>query len=189
MGSGNSVNGETHWPEEVLIGQLQQLVCVPGKIIGQWGTFNSPVATVSSVFPFGRHLLRKLVGQSLQYLSSVKHKQIKNNNRSCGSGAGGVEDCKGFPPPSAPTTNAASPRVPLGSLVSNTPTATPSRRTLTEDVGSPGAIDKVGGDGRKDERSPVIRGETTAASGAKSAARAQPMSALSGFMLMSVLLQ
>ena len=34
LGSGNSVNGETHWPEEDLIGQLQQ--CVIGKLIGQW---------------------------------------------------------------------------------------------------------------------------------------------------------
>ena len=57
-----------------------------------------------------------------------------------GLGAGGVEECKGFSPSSVPTTNAASPRVPLGSLVSNTPTATPSRRTLPEDVGSAGAI-------------------------------------------------
>ena len=55
--------------------------------------------------------------------------------------AGGVEECKDFSPPSrAPTTNAASPRMPLGSLVFNTPTATPSRRTLTEDLGSAEAL-------------------------------------------------
>ena len=42
---------------------------------------------------------------------------------------------------------------------------------------------------KEDERSPVIGGETAAASGAKSAARAQPMSALPGFVLLSVLLQ
>ena len=39
-----------------------------------------------------------------------------------------------------------------------------------------------------DERSPVIREETAAASGAKSAARAQPMSALLGFVPRLVLL-
>ena len=44
---------------------------------------------------------------------------------------------------------------------------------------------------KEDERSPVIRGETVVASnGAKSAARAQPMSALPGFiLLLPVLLQ
>ena len=42
---------------------------------------------------------------------------------------------------------------------------------------------------KEDERSPVIRGETAASSGAKSAARAQPMGALPGFVLLSVLLQ
>ena len=39
------------------------------------------------------------------------------------------------------------------------------------------------------KRSPVIRGETGVASGAESAARAQPMSALPGFILVSVLLK
>ena len=39
-----------------------------------------------------------------------------------------------------PTTNAAPPRVPFGLLVSNTPTALPSRRTQTKDLGSAGAI-------------------------------------------------
>ena len=38
------------------------------------------------------------------------------------------------------------------------------------------------------ERSPVIRGETAAASGAKSAARAQPMRALLGLILLIVFL-
>ena len=52
-----------------------------------------------------------------------------------GLGAGGVEECEDFPPPTAPKTNAASPRVPLGFLVSNAPTAARSRRTLTEDLG------------------------------------------------------
>ena len=75
--------------------------------------------------------------------------------------AGGVKECKGFSPPSVSTTNAASPRVPLGSLVSNTPTATPSRRTLTEDLGSAGA---KRGDSKRDERSLVVRGETSAVS-------------------------
>ena len=42
---------------------------------------------------------------------------------------------------------------------------------------------------KEDERSPVIRGEPAASSGAKSAARAQPVSALPGFVLLSVLLQ
>ena len=56
-------------------------------------------------------------------------------------GAGGGEECKCFSPPSAPKTNAASPRVLLGSLVSNTSiTATPRRRKLTEDLASAGAI-------------------------------------------------
>ena len=49
-----------------------------------------------------------------------------------GLGADSVEECKGFSPPSVPKTNAASPRVPLGSLVFNTATATPGRRTFTE---------------------------------------------------------
>ena len=57
-----------------------------------------------------------------------------------GLGAGGVEEYKGFSPPSVSTTNAASPQVPLGSLVSyTTPTAMPSRRPLTENLGSAGA--------------------------------------------------
>ena len=56
-----------------------------------------------------------------------------------GLGAGGIEERKGFSPPSVSTMNAASPRVPLGSLVSDTPTAMPSRQTLTEDRGSAGA--------------------------------------------------
>ena len=50
--------------------------------------------------------------------------------------AGGVEDYKGFSTPSVPSTTAASPHVPLGSLVFNAPTPTPSRRTLTEDLRS-----------------------------------------------------
>ena len=57
-----------------------------------------------------------------------------------GLGAGGVEECKGFSPPtnSVPKTNAASPRVrvPLVSLVFNTPTPTPSRQTFAEDLRS-----------------------------------------------------
>ena len=40
---------------------------------------------------------------------------------------------------------------------------------------------------KDDERSPVTRGKTTAAPGAKSAVRAQPMSALPEFILLSVL--
>ena len=42
---------------------------------------------------------------------------------------------------------------------------------------------------KEDLRSPVIRGETAAASGAKPAARVQSMSALPGFIPLSVLLQ
>ena len=57
-----------------------------------------------------------------------------------GLGAGGVEECKGVLPPRVLATNAASPRVPLDSLVSNTPTTTPSRRTLTEDLDSTEAL-------------------------------------------------
>ena len=53
-----------------------------------------------------------------------------------GLGGGGVEEYKDVLLPSIPTTNAASPRLPLGSLVSNTITATPSKRTLTEDLRS-----------------------------------------------------
>ena len=61
-----------------------------------------------------------------------------------GLGAGGVEECKYFPPPTVPKTNAASPRVPLGFLVSNAPTTARSRRTLTEDLGSAEAIRSTG---------------------------------------------
>ena len=50
-----------------------------------------------------------------------------------GMGAGGVEERKDFSPPSVHTAIAASPRIPLRSLVFSTPTATPSRRTLTEE--------------------------------------------------------
>ena len=57
--------------------------------------------------------------------------------------AGGVEECKGFSPPSVHNTNAASPRVPLGSLVSNARTPTPSRRTFTEDLRSAEVIRSV----------------------------------------------
>ena len=60
-----------------------------------------------------------------------------------GLGAGGVEECKEFPPPTVPKTNAASPRVPLDFLVSNARTAARSRRTLTEDLGSAEAIRPV----------------------------------------------
>ena len=63
-----------------------------------------------------------------------------------GLGGGGVEEYKDVLLPSIPTTNAASPRLPLGSLVSNTITATPSKRTLTEDLRSADA--KVGGYGK-----------------------------------------
>ena len=42
---------------------------------------------------------------------------------------------------------------------------------------------------KEDERSLVIRGETTAASGAKPSVRAQLMSVLPGFIFMSTLLQ
>ena len=53
-----------------------------------------------------------------------------------------------------------------------------------------GGSDKVGEDREKDEQFPeMIRGEMAATSGAKSVARAQPMSALPGFILLSVLLQ
>ena len=54
--------------------------------------------------------------------------------------AGGVEECKSFSRPTVPTTNGAPPRVPFSLLVSNTPTASPSRRTQTEDLGLAGAI-------------------------------------------------
>ena len=53
-----------------------------------------------------------------------------------GLGAGGVEGWKGFSPPRVSETNVASPRVPLRSLVFNTPTRTPSRGTFTEDLRS-----------------------------------------------------
>ena len=52
MGSGNSVNGQTHWPEEDFIGQLQQ--CVMGKIIGQCGGPYYSQWQQCLVFPFGR---------------------------------------------------------------------------------------------------------------------------------------
>ena len=42
---------------------------------------------------------------------------------------------------------------------------------------------------KEKKQSPVVRGETAAASEAESAAKAQPISALPGFILVSVLLQ
>ena len=81
---------------------------------------------------------------------------------------------------SVPTTNAASPRVPLGSLVSNTPTATPSRRALTEDLGSAVAIRSVETVKIRMSDLQLSRGGTAAASGAKF------MSALPGFILLPV---
>ena len=75
------------------------------------------------------------------YLTSNKHKTKTTTKRMAEAlGAGGVEECKRFSTSSVPTTNTASPRVPLGASVFITSTATPSRRMLTEDVGSAGAI-------------------------------------------------
>ena len=70
------------------------------------------------------------------YLTSNTRKSKTTAKHGSGLKAGGVEECKGFSSPSVPKTNAASPRVPLGSLVFNTPTSTPSRRTSTEDLRS-----------------------------------------------------
>ena len=72
-----------------------------------------------------------------------------------GLGDGGVEEYKDVLLPSIPTTNAASPRLPLGSLVSNTITATPCKRTLTEDLRSADA--KVGGCGKEGKVHPEDR--------------------------------
>ena len=68
------------------------------------------------------------------HLTSKTHTERRQpRSMAEGLGAGGVEKYMGFSPLDVPTTNAASPKLPLGSLVSNTPTtATPSRRTLTE---------------------------------------------------------
>ena len=73
-------------------------------------------------------------GYKLYQTSNTHIDQKQPQSMAEGLGAGGVEECKGFSPSSVATTNAASPRVPLGSLVFNTPAATPSRRTLTEDL-------------------------------------------------------
>ena len=64
-----------------------------------------------------------------------------------GLGAGGVEECKSFSPPSVSKTNAASPRVPLGSVAFNTPTPTPMFVYRRPTIG--GGSDKVGGYGKK----------------------------------------
>ena len=94
------------------------------KLIGQWQH--------RVMFPFGRHLKRKFIDQWLQTvaLSNTHTEQRQPQSIAEGLGAGGVEECKGFSPPTVPKTNAASPQVPLGSLVSNTPTATGSRNRL-----------------------------------------------------------
>ena len=106
-----------HSEDKDLIGQCVMLVI---------GETHRPVATNC--------------GFKLYLTSSTQTEQRQPQSTAEGLGAGGVEECKRFSPPSVPTTNAASPRVPLGSLVSDTPTATPSRQTLTEDVGSARAI-------------------------------------------------
>ena len=69
----------------------------------------------------------------LQTLSNTKHTQNKDNYEAWLRSWGLVAL-------TVPTTNGAPPRVPFGLLVSNTPTASPSRRTQTEDLGSAGAI-------------------------------------------------
>ena len=79
-------------------------------------------------------------GFNLWLTSNTHTEQRQPRSMAEDLGAGGGEECTGVSPPSVSTTNAASPRVVLlGSVVSNTPTATPSRRTLTEDLGSAGA--------------------------------------------------
>ena len=104
------------------------------KLIGQWQH--------CVTFPLGRHLQRKLIAQWLQTeaSSNTNTEQRQPQSMAEGLGAGGIEECKDFPPPTVPKANAASPRVPLGVLVSNAPTAARSRRRLTEDLGSAEAI-------------------------------------------------
>ena len=61
----------------------------------------------------------------------------------------------------------------------------PYRARIAPTSGSP----MVSTNNKEDQRSPVIKGETAAASGAKPEAGAQSMSVLPGFILLSVLLQ
>ena len=75
--------------------------------------------------------------------NSIKHNtEQRQPPRSVteGLGTSSGEEYKCFLPPGVPKANSASPRVVLGSLISNTPTATPRRRTLTEDLAPAGAI-------------------------------------------------
>ena len=90
------------------------------------------------MFPCGRHYCWGNVlacGYKFHLLQThADQKQQQSMNQ--GLGAGCVEECKRFELPRVSKTNAASPRVLLRSLVFNTPTLTPSRRTFTEDLRS-----------------------------------------------------
>ena len=93
------------------------------------------------MFPFGRtYRGTSLVRGYKPFLHQTHTDQKQQQGMAEELEGGDVKECKDFPPPSVPTTNAASPRLPLGSLLSNTPKATPSRRTLTEDLGSAEAL-------------------------------------------------
>ena len=90
------------------------------------------MATVSSV-PLWELLIwetRWPVSGYKFYRTSTHRDQKQQRSMNQGLGAGG------FSPPRLPNTNTASPRVPLRSLVFNTSTPTPSRRTLTDDLRS-----------------------------------------------------
>ena len=110
-----------HWPvcTRILLASGNSVYCsVRETLIGEthW-----PVATNC--------------GFKLWLTSNTHTEQRQPRSMAEGLGAGGGEECTGFSPLSVSTTNAASPRVvPLGSLVSSAPTATPSRRTLIEDL-------------------------------------------------------
>ena len=96
------------------------------KLIGQWiqGCY-WPVARVCNV-PVRETLIGETnwpvatnCGFKLYLTSNTHTEQRQPRSMAEGLGSGGVKECKGFSPSSVPTTNAASPRVPLGSLVSN----------------------------------------------------------------------
>ena len=137
-------------------------------LIGQWmrGSY-WPVARVCIV-PVWQTLVGETYwpvatncGFKLYLTSNPNTEQRQPRSMAEGLGACGVKECKCFSPPSVPTTNAASPRVPLGSFVSNTPTATPSRPTISSDKKGNGSCfwRQVCGEGAAHER--VTRVYTT----------------------------
>ena len=119
------------------------------KLSGQWRQgYYWPVARVCKV-PVRDTLIGEThwpvatnCGFKLYIIVSDTHSEQRQPPRSVteGLGTSGGEEYKCFLPPGVPKANSASPRVVLGSLISNTPPATPRRRTLTEDLAPAGAI-------------------------------------------------